>query len=248
MKDFKGETKEEQRLIVNTQRANGSFDNGWVGIQTFSDLAISTGTGGFPYTLRMYSQPTIIGNDIILSNPQKPLSNFKNSMVGSFTYPRAEKPCSIMINNGKIIFNDACHAWFGCPEAVMYKSKGKVKMGEYKYATELPKDTEWAIGGFGLLNYHNPAKQGFKTHNGVDYYNSVAYRTDHAVLGYRKGKLYGVLFRNKTANEINSMCKNQFAFDLAVMLDGGGLGAMNGEESFAKVRTNVKQGYMVQFI
>ena len=43
MKDFRGETNSEDKLIRATQRAIGALDNGWVGAQTMSDLAVAVG-------------------------------------------------------------------------------------------------------------------------------------------------------------------------------------------------------------
>ena len=44
------------------------------------------------------------------------------------------------------------------------------------------------------------------------------------------------------------MCKKNFHFDKAILLDGGGLAAINGTETFAQINTSVKQGYAIQFI
>ena len=40
----------------------------------------------------------------------------------------------------------------------------------------------------------------------------------------------------------------KFNFEYAIMLDGGGLAAINGEEKFAKINATAKQGYAIQFI
>lgn len=248
MKDFKGETKNEMELFKEIQKANNSYPNGWIGTQTMSDIAITLGAKGFPYTLEMYNQPVIIGNDLLAFNPKSGLKNYKNSILGSFTHPRATTPCSILVNNGQIIFNDSCRFWAGYPEAVMYKCNDTVSVGEFISAADLPLGTQWAVGGFGLLGLWNPNGQGFKTINGTDFYNSVVYKTNHNVLGYKNGKVFGIYFKNMTAKQIDTMCKDKFKFEFAILLDGGGLAAINGDEKFAQINTQTKQGYAIQFI
>jgi hypothetical protein len=264
MRDFKGTTKSEDKMFKAIQRSIGAYDNGWIGCQTMSDLAIKVGADCFPVTLKIYGMPTIIGHDIIPFNPKGPLSKFKNSALGSFTYPRATTPCSILITGGKIESDgrvkkgdvewaEASRYWAGYPEAVMYKANGKVKMGEFKLAREVPGNpVEWAVGGFGLGAFWNPNGQGFKKikmPNGKisDFYTTVAYRTNHLVLGYKNGMMYLVFCKNMTAEEVNKLMV-KFNFEYALLLDGGGLAAMNGEEGFAKIKTNIKQGYAIQMI
>jgi hypothetical protein len=248
MREFKGTTGSEVNLFKGIQRACGSYDNGIIGNQTMTELAINVGAKCFPTTQLIYKQPTIVGNDLVVFDPNGPLKNYANSMLGSFTFPRATTPCSIMVGGGKVIFNDACRAWKGYPEAVMYKHKNKIKMGEFKYASQLPNGTEWAVGGFGLLDYWNPSGQGFKVIDGKDYYNTVAYKTNHNVLGYKLGKVWGVYFKNMTATQVNAMCRDKFLFEHAIMLDGGGLAAINGAERFAQININKVQGYALQFV
>lgn len=248
MKDIKYETECEKRMFTAIQKAVDAYPNAIIGCQTMSDLAIKVGADCFPVTLKIYGMPTIIAKDLIAFNPKGPLKNFKNSMLGSFTYPRAETPCSILVNAGKVIFDQACRAWAGYPEAVIYRlENGTIGHGEYRYAKDLPKGTKWAIGGFGLLDMWNPSGQGFKKIGSSDFYNTVAYKTDHIVLGVKNGMVYGVYCKNMTAAEVNEFCK-KMQFDFAIMLDGGGLASMNGEESFAKIKTGINCGYALQFI
>ena len=265
MRDFKGTTKSEDKMFKAIQRAIGAYDNGWIGCQTMSDLAIKVGADCFPVTLQIYGMPTIIGHDIIPFNPKGPLSKFKNSALGSFTHPRATTPCSILVTGGKIEDDgeikkgkyegpEASRYWAGYPEAVMYKANGKVKMGEFRLAREVPGNpVEWAVGGFGLGAFWNPDGQGFKKikmPNGKisDFYTTVAYRTNHLVLGYKNSMMYLVYCKNMTAEEVNKLVSQKFKLEYALMLDGGGLAAMNGEEGFAKIKTTIKQGYAIQMI
>ena len=253
MRDFKGTTQSEDKMFKAFQKANGSYPNGIVGTQTMTEAAIRLGADCFPLTVEMYSLPVIVGHDIIPFHASKSVKNYTNSAVGSFTSPRATTPCSILVTAGKIIWNEASRAWAGYPEAVMYKCNGKVKMGLFKFATDLPKGTEWAVGGMGLGAYWNPDGQGFKKikmpdGSISDYYSTVAYRTDHIVLGYKLGMMWLVYYKNKTAKEIDTHMNKYFMFDFALKGDGGGLAAMNGAEDFAKKNTSTKQGYIIQMV
>lgn len=248
MKDFKYETQNEMRMFKAIQKQVNAYENGWIGCQTMSDIAIMLKADCFPVTLEIYGQPTIIGKDLIAFNPKGSISQYSNSMLGSFTYPRATTPCSILVNNGDVIFDQACRAWAGYPEAVIYRlNDGTIGHGEFKYAKDLPKGTKWAIGGFGLLDMWNPSGQGFKKIGSSDFYNTVAYKTDHLVLGVKNGMVYGVYCKNMTAEQVNELCK-KMQFDFAIMLDGGGLAAMNGTENFAKIKAHQKCGYAIQFV
>ena len=255
MRDIKYSTKNEEKLIKSWQTGIKAYPNGWVGNQTLSDNLIMLANAGicdysaFPLTLKIYGMPTIIAKDLITFNPKGTLANYANSMLGSFTYPRATTPCSILVNNGEVIFDQACRAWAGYPEAVIYRLKnGTFGHGEFKYAKDLPKDVDWAIGGFGLMDMWNASGQGFRTIRGSDFYNTVVYQTNHNVLGIKNGMVYGVYYKNMTGSQINTHCKDKMQFDFAILLDGGGLASMNGGESFAKIKTGIKCGYAIQFI
>ena len=45
MRDIKGSTSEEIRMIKAIQRSVGALDNGWIGNQTLSDIAAKLGAG-----------------------------------------------------------------------------------------------------------------------------------------------------------------------------------------------------------
>ena len=79
MKDFKGETTNEDKMIRATQRAIGALDNGWVGAQTMSDIAIKVGADCWPITLQIYSNPMIICKDIEVIGTTTRCSAHKNS-------------------------------------------------------------------------------------------------------------------------------------------------------------------------
>lgn len=245
MKDIYPSTENEKRLFSAWQRAVDSYPNSIVGCQTISDTVIDLGVKeGFPYTLQIYGYPVIIANDLIAWSPNAPISGFKNSMLGSFTYPRATTPCSILINEGHVQYGSACHAFLGKPETVIYKTyDGKIGTKRVLYSTELPNNVKWAVGGMGLLDMYDPEAEGF-----MGSYADVLRKTNHNVLAVKKGKVYGVYYKNMTGQEINAHCRDKMKFEKAILLDGGGLAAINGTEKFAQINTKAKQGYAIQFI
>ena len=245
MKDIKYTTQNEKKVIAAMQEKLDVAPNGIIGMNTLSSLAFQVGADvPLPVTLELYGQPTIIGDDLIAWSPKTSLKGYANSMLGSFTYPRATTPCSFLINNGTCICGTSCHAHLNKPESVIYRlTDGTFGIKRAKTISDLPKNIKWAVGGMGLLDNYEPKAEGFEGQ-----YADVLRQTNHNVLGIKNGKVYGVYFKNKTASQINTMCKNNFHFDMAIILDGGGLAAINGTETFAQINTHCKQGYAIQFV
>lgn len=54
MRDVKGSTSEEVRMIKAIQRSVGALDNGWIGNQTLSDIAAKLGADCFPLNVELY--------------------------------------------------------------------------------------------------------------------------------------------------------------------------------------------------
>lgn len=248
MQNIKPTTTNEKKLNQAVQKELNITPDGEIGLNTWTSLAFSLDSKfvdeALPLTLKLYGHPTIIGNDLLAWSPKAPLKGFANSMLGSFTYPRATTPCSILINNGKVICGSACHAWLGKPESVIYRLKdGTFGIKRVKSSSELPNNVKWAVGGMGLLDMYDPEAEGF-----TGQYADVLRKTNHNVLGIKNGKVYGVYYENMTGQQINAHCKNWMRFDYALLLDGGGLAAMNGTEPWAKINVGCKQGYALQFI
>ena len=245
MNDIKYSTENEKQLICALQREVDALENGWIGNQTLVDLAVKLGVDCWPLTLKIYGYPVIVAKDFIPFNPGcKPLTGYANSMLGSFTYPRAVTPCSILVNNGEVIHGSSCHAFNNKPESVIYKLKdGTVGVKRVTYSSELPKNADKAVGGFGLLGNYSPIAEGF-----TGAYSDVTRNTAHNAIAYKNGMWYGIYFGGMTAQAVNTLCANKFKFEYAIMLDGGGLAAMNGGENFARINTKTKQGYAIQFI
>lgn len=242
MNDFKGSTTSEDKMFKAIQKAIGAQENGWIGTQTMSDIAVKVGANCWPITLKMYNMPVIISEDIIISNPKSGCKNYKNSLSGSFSYQK--KPCSIMINNGKEIWGAACHAWLNKPETVIYRTtSNKFGIKKCKYSTELPSGIKWAVGGMGLLNKYNPTEEGF-----TGTYADVLRTTNHTVLGIKNNMCYLLYCKNMSGSQINTFCKDKMKFEMAILLDGGHVAAINGEESFAKINTSQVQYYLIQAV
>lgn len=227
-------------MFIGIQRALGILANGWIGTQTMSALAQAVGADCFPITLEMYGQPTIICKDIVVSNPKCGVGRFINSISGSFC-DNCSEPVSIMVNDGVSVRGHSCHFWEGYPESVLYKTAdGKIGIKRVKTINELPK-LKWAVGGMGLLWQYDPSAEGF-----TGKFSDVLRRTNHTVLGEKDGWLYLIYIKNMNAREINAFCKCKLMLDKAILLDGGHIAAINGEEGFARINTSQKQLYMIQ--
>lgn len=189
--------------------------------------------------------------DILVFDPNTGVGAYADCLSGSFTYPSGVSPCSILVNKGTTIRSDACHAWLGFPETVLYRYKdGTFGIGKYKSANEIPnrQNVLWAVGGMGLLSMYNPAEEGFSkfTKNGKAYnYTDVLRDTNHTVLAIKNNECYGLYVPSMTGSEVNAFCK-EHKFDMAVMLDGGHIAAINTDD--IKINVGQQQGYALQFI
>lgn len=244
MKDISPSTSSEKKMFVAIQNAIKAYPNGIIGAQTMSDLAIKVGAKCFPVTLQLYGCPTIIGNDLLAFDPDGGLRNYNNSLSGSFTWPSDEKPCSILINKGKAIYSSACHAYLKQPESVIYRlNNGTFGIKRCLSTSDLPANVRWAVGGMGLINNYDPKLEGFTGKQA-----GVVRKTNHTVLGIKNSMVYGVYYASMTGAQINAHCRDKMQFDMAIMLDGGHIAAINGAEKFARINTSQKQGYALQFI
>lgn len=235
MKDVVGSTSEEVRMIKAIQRSVGALDNGWIGNQTLSDIAAKLGADCFPLNVELYGQPAILARDIDPLNLSGRLP--ENSISGSFSWQGA--PCSILVRGGRVVRGMSCHC--PTPESVLYKTRdGRVHMARVSSAAALG-DVVWAVGGLGLLGNYNPAAEGF-----TGRFADVLRKTNHTVLGYKGGLLYGVYCKAMTAQQVNAFVRDKLKLEYAVMLDGGHVAAINA--ACSKINTNQRQYYAVRFL
>lgn len=241
MKELVGSTSEEKRMLRAIQRKLGAVENGIVGNQTMSDIAIAVKADCFPLNVELYSQPCIIAKDIEPLNPKGKLP--ENSISGSFS--NGYNPCSVLVNNGIAVCWSACH-WTDAkkPESVLYKTKdGKVQIKRVGHISDdLPlAQVDWAVGGLGLLDFYDPTAEGF-----TGKFSDVLRKTNHTVLGYRNGMLYGVYCKSMTAAQVNTFAKDKLKLEMAIMLDGGHIAAINAANN--KINTAQKQLYAIRFL
>ena len=235
MKDVVGSSSEEVRMIKAIQRSVGALENGWIGNQTLSDIAAKLGADCWPLNVELYGQPAILARDIDPLNMSGPLP--KNAISGSFSWQG--QPCSILVRDGRVVRGMSCH--YPTPESVLYKTRdGAVRIARVSSAAALG-DVVWAVGGMGLLGNYNPAAEGF-----TGAFGDVLRRTDHTVLGYKGGMLYGVYCRSMTAQQVNAFCRDKLKLTHAVMLDGGHVAAING--ACNKINTQTRQFFAVRFL
>lgn len=235
MKDIKGATSEEVRMIKAIQRSVGALDNGWIGNQTLSDIAAKLGADCFPLNVELYGQPCILARDIEPVNMSGPLP--KNAISGSFSWQG--QPCSILVRGGRVVRDWSCH--YPRPESVLYKTTdGAVRIARVSSVSALD-NVVWAVGGMGLLGGYDPELDGF---TGV--YSDVLRKTNHTVLGCKGGMLYGVYCKNMKAQQVNAFCRDKLKLKYAVMLDGGHVAAINGACNI--INTQTRQFYAVRFL
>lgn len=235
MRDVKGSTSEEIRMIRAIQRSVGALENGWIGNQTLSDIAAKLGADCFPLNVELYGQPCILARDIEPVNMSGPLP--KNAISGSFSWQG--QPCSILVRGGRVVRGMSCHD--PRPESVLYKTTdGAVRIARVSSAAALG-DVVWAVGGLGLLDCYAPAAEGF-----TGAYSDVLRKTNHTVLGYKGGLLYGVYCKAMTAQQVNAFVRDKLKLTHAVMLDGGHVAAING--ACNKINTQTRQFYAVRFL
>ena len=235
MKDVVGSTLEEVRMIKAIQRSVGALENGWIGNQTLSDIAARLGANCFPLNVELYGQPAILARDIDPLNLSGPLP--RNAISGSFSWQG--QPCSILVRGGRTVRSMSCHC--PTPESVLYTTRdGAVRMARVSSAAALG-GVVWAVGGMGLLDRYAPAAEGF-----TGAYSDVLRKTNHTVLGYKGGLLYGVYCKAMTAQQVNAFVRGKLKLEYAVMLDGGHVAAIHA--ACSKINTNQRQYYAVRFL
>lgn len=237
MKDVVGSTSEEVRMIKAIQRSVGALDNGYVGNQTMSEIAARLGANCFPLNVELYGQPAILACDIDPLNLSGRLP--ENGISGSFSWQGA--PCSILVRGGRVVRGMSCHC--PTPESVLYKTQdGRVHMARVSSVDALTHSgVVWAVGGMGLLGNYSPVAEGF-----TGAYSDVLRKTNHTVLGYKGGMLYGVYCKAMTAQQVNAFVRDKLKLEYAVMLDGGHVAAINA--ACSRINTNQRQYYAVRFL
>jgi hypothetical protein len=153
------------------------------------------------------------------------------------------------VQDGRVKQKYACHYWYDRPESVLYRlTDGTVGMARVGTTDELPKNVRWAVGGLGLLDNYDPKAEGFckLTKDGrTENFSDVLRDTDHTVLGYKDGLFYMVYCKSMTGAQVNAFAK-KLGLEMAVMLDGGHVAAINGGEEYAKINLKQKQYYAIQ--
>ena len=202
----------------------------------------------YPCTVLLEGMPTILARNIVPFNPNGPLSGWKNTISGSFS--ASKQPCSILVQDGRVKQKYACHYWYGYPESVLYRlTDGTVGMARVGTTDELPKSLRWAVGGLGLLDNYDPAAEGFckltNKEGKTEDFSDVLRDTDHTVLGCKDGLFYLIYCKSMTGAQVNAYAK-KLGLELAVMLDGGHVAAINGSEEYARINLKQRQYYAIQ--
>lgn len=237
MKFVSGSTPEETRIVCGWQRCVDAVEDNSVGMQTIVDTLCRLDADVFPVNVTMFNHPVIVARDARPAAVNAPLKNYATAVSGSFSSDH--KPCSILVADGQTVCGYACHAWLGKPESVLYRlDNGTFGMKLATYSTELPSCVRWAVGGCGLIDFYNPAAEGF-----TGQYADVLRRTNHTYIGTKGKFVYLGYCKNMTAIEVNNYVK-KLKLDYAVLLDGGHVAAINAADD--KINTSQTQYYIVQ--
>lgn len=235
-------TGSETRLLKAIQRRIGAAEDGILGPASAVDLAVEVGADCWPLTVQLYGHPVIVAEDIAVLNPRKGCKNFANSLSGSFSH--VKQPCSIAVNDGKVLCGSACHSWLGQPETVLYRLRdGRFGWKRCLSANELPEGVKWAVGGMGLCGMYAPKAEGFSGQ-----YADVLRDTNHTALGVKRNMVYLIYAKSLTGAQVNELCRDKLNLDYAIMLDGGHVAAIWGDERFAQINGTTSQYYMIQSV
>lgn len=239
MRFVSGITKNEQKLVRGIQAAVGAVQDNSIGQQTLTDLACVLHADVFPLCVDIFGYPVMIAHDLRPAAVNAPLKNYANAISGSFSWKG--KPCSILVCDGSAVATDACHYWtLGTPESVLYRTlDGKYGIRRCHTVKDLPSGTRWAIGGMGMLGNYDPAAEGFSGQ-----YADVLRKTAHTFVGVKHGMVYLGYVSGMTGAQVNAHAK-KLGLDMAIMLDGGHISAINNEETQINTRLTV-QSYIVQ--
>lgn len=247
-------TKDKIKMF---QTALGSYADGIAGASTWDAGMRFLDAEGyldieFPYEVYqwgckvMFTKPNRV---VVLNGEGKyDVGDFKYSISGSFTSPSGVKPCSILVNDGKVIRRESCHypTWDGRkPETVIWrKNDGELGMSLIHLADELPSDIDWAIGGGQIVKdgvaEFNEVAEGF-----TGRFSDVFRSTAHCAVGFDKfGNVLGVYHKSCTLRDFQRRCVS-IGMVNGIFVDGGHISAINAGGLIANI--NQKQGYIIQF-
>lgn len=163
---------------------------------------------------------------------------YSNCISGTFQYKNVTS--SMFCAWGKWIRKSSTHDWLKQPETVIYQNKrGAIKAQRCLYTSEIQDDVVHAVGGLGLHNW-DPDLEGFKGP-----YADVLRNTGHTALGH-DGKEWIGLYAKGTAAQIRDLMINTLKCEIAILLDGGHIAAIN--TTYAKENINQLQNNMIQII
>lgn len=127
----------------------------------------------------------------------------------------------IAVNGGKSISNNASINGYPGKVArgtIHYNGK-RLGNRKVKRISELPKDTDWAIGGFTIKPYMDFKREQIPA--------SINYKTAHTYLGYdAKGYVYLIVKPSHNVHEIVPTL-NELGITQCILLDGGGSSQLN---------------------
>jgi len=238
----------EKKMAV--QVGIGAYPDGKDGPQTWDYLYRKHADPKVPYAVKLYNQwcfvtkPERVG---VFDPNGLSARNYSNFVSGSFSWAHA--PISIMVNHGKTIRAEACHAWIvdrngkPLPESVLwYKKDGTYGISVVAYDWEIPgrDDVVWAIGGAGLADYawdpytrtYGVVDEGF-----VGPYADVFRYTTHILVGFDPFGYFNAVYVSKMNGTQMKALAKKLCLTHYILLDGGHVTACNVDG----IKRNTKQ-------
>lgn len=232
-------TPKEVEKIKVIQKHYGALEDGLFGEQTLDSMYRRIGPK-YPYMASMFGADVLFSDTILPVHTlnKKSCASFEHSISGTFQYKNVTS--SHLCIDGNWIRKSSTHDWLKQPETVLYLTKiGEVKAQRCLYWNEIKDDVVHAVGGLGLHNYDVKA-EGF-----IGPYADVLRKTSHTAIGHDGVSWVGVYVSNMTGPQVKSLMIDKLKCKVAIMLDGGHIGAINSDRN---ANTGQLQNNLIQFI
>jgi|LGVF01.2.fsa_nt_gb hypothetical protein len=236
----------DKQITKAIQKATEAVPDGYFGQQALLNLFLKLVDykSMLPFSYQMYGGYALFGNpkEIDLEEcKNKAVRSYK--MAGSGAFQWKNSVVSLLVNNGAVINNTTSKTWANKRVSTLfYTFDGKFGLRKVLYASELPKNTKWAISGVGLVsnvpNFYHPDWEGF-----VGKFADVLETRNHAVFGFKEdGTVVYFLQPSCSMKKLMWLAKEVYGLKFAISLDGGHIPAIQSDKfSFNKsqIQNNV---------
>lgn len=235
---FKPTDPDLSHMIKAIQRKFKIAVDGSQGPQTLATIYEALGCAEYPYTFTAYGADVTVmyPDQLRVANGEgKSITNFFQGTSGQ--YNNGKQIGSMAINQGKVIYDQACHAWMhtvgrkAYPEGVLYLTRdGKVLYERVAYLRELKTPLSailWLVGGCSGGRNFNPDAEGFSRHvcsdGKIRDYTDVFRAARRVSIFYKDGMMYKIAHPFITMQGLDTLLIGKFGADPGriIHLDGG---------------------------